>query len=229
MTQEERRHTMHGAPLWARAATVAAGPIFNFVLSVLIFAGLLLVTGVPRDPLSVAEVPNLPGMEEGLLAGDEILSIAGVKTPPLEEFGELVDKLPETAQVSYEVRRDGQVTELTATHPFPALVGSVSPKSAAFEAGLRAGDFIASVNGQEVPTFNALRDFVVNGNGEQLVLGLIREGEAMEVTLTPRRQDTPTADGGFETRWLIGITSGMVFEADTRMPGLWESLLGFGT
>ena len=35
---QERRRSMHGAPLWARAATVAAGPIFNFILSILIFA-----------------------------------------------------------------------------------------------------------------------------------------------------------------------------------------------
>jgi 1-deoxy-D-xylulose-5-phosphate reductoisomerase len=28
---EERRRSMHGAPLWARSATVAAGPVFNFI------------------------------------------------------------------------------------------------------------------------------------------------------------------------------------------------------
>ena len=36
------RRTMHGAPLWARAATVAAGPVFNFVFSILLFAALFL-------------------------------------------------------------------------------------------------------------------------------------------------------------------------------------------
>lgn len=30
------RRTMHGAPLWARAATVSAGPVFNFALSILV-------------------------------------------------------------------------------------------------------------------------------------------------------------------------------------------------
>ena len=34
------RATMHGAPLWARAATVAAGPVFNFALSILVFAAI---------------------------------------------------------------------------------------------------------------------------------------------------------------------------------------------
>ncbi|WP_201722340.1 site-2 protease family protein, partial [Sulfitobacter sp. HI0040] len=45
---DKLRHTMHGAPLWARTLTVAAGPVFNFVLSILIFAGIALVSGTPR-------------------------------------------------------------------------------------------------------------------------------------------------------------------------------------
>ncbi|MCK8463547.1 RIP metalloprotease RseP [Aliiroseovarius sp. S1339] len=224
MSDEERRHTMHGAPLWARTATVAAGPVFNFILSIIVFAGLALATGVARDPLSVATPLNVPGMEDGLREGDEILSIAGYEMPPLAEFYTIVEKLPESALVDYQVQRDGQVISLTATHPFPALVGSVTPKSAAIDAGLKEGDFIASVDGMPVPTFNALREVVVNGDGGAMTLGILRDGTPMEVTLTPRRQDIPSADGGFETRWLIGITSGMVFEPATRTPGLWESV-----
>ncbi|SMR71950.1 regulator of sigma E protease [Aliiroseovarius halocynthiae] len=224
LSEEDRRHTMHGAPLWARAATVAAGPIFNFVLSFLIFAGLTMSSGVARDPLSVDTVLDIPGMEQGLRTGDEILSIAGVPIPPVSDFGQLVDKLPETALVEYGVMRGGQKMTVTAPHPFPALVGSVNPQSAGFEAGLLQGDLIRTVNGIPVPTFNALRDIVVNGNGEELALDILREGTPLNIVLTPRRQDIPTADGGFETRWLIGITSGMVFDPATRSVGVWEGV-----
>ncbi|WP_298557869.1 RIP metalloprotease RseP [uncultured Aliiroseovarius sp.] len=224
LSEEDRRHTMHGAPLWARTATVAAGPIFNFILSTLIFAGLMMSTGVARDPLAVKTVLNVPGMEQGLREGDTILSIAGFETPPLAEFYEVVEKLPETALVDYQVERDGQVLSLSATHPYPALVGSVSPQSAAMAAGLKEGDFIRTVDGETVPTFSALREIVVNGDGAELSLGILRDGTPMDVTLTPRRQDIPAADGGFETRWLIGITSGLVFEPATRPAGVWESV-----
>ena len=41
--------------------------------------------------------------------------------------------------------------------------------------------------------------------------------------------DLPTADGGFETRWLIGVNGGLAFSPQTRMPGVVESLdLGLG-
>ena len=41
-----RRQTLEGAPLWARFATVAAGPFANFILSTLIFAGVIAFQGV---------------------------------------------------------------------------------------------------------------------------------------------------------------------------------------
>ena len=54
------RNTMLGAPLWARAATVAAGPIFNFILSAFVFAGVLMFQGQAITPLTVSELPSFP-------------------------------------------------------------------------------------------------------------------------------------------------------------------------
>ncbi|MEO1797138.1 MAG: site-2 protease family protein, partial [Pseudomonadota bacterium] len=52
LSPEERRATMHGAPLWARSLTVAAGPIFNFILSAIIFAVFFMVNGEAREPIT---------------------------------------------------------------------------------------------------------------------------------------------------------------------------------
>ena len=76
---ERLRKTMHGAPLWARAATVAAGPVFNFVLSAFIFAGLFLWQGKPVDEMIVGSLKPVPGVENGLAVGDEILSVGGCR------------------------------------------------------------------------------------------------------------------------------------------------------
>ena len=58
---EELRRTMHGAPLWARAATVAAGPIFNFVMSILVFGLIFWSQGVSREPLTVGGAASFAG------------------------------------------------------------------------------------------------------------------------------------------------------------------------
>ncbi len=80
---------MHGAPLWARSATVAAGPVFNFILSILIFTGFFLVQGVATDATIVGSVKQVPTVADPLLPGDRILALAGQPTPSFDAFGEI--------------------------------------------------------------------------------------------------------------------------------------------
>jgi regulator of sigma E protease len=65
---------------------------------------------------------------------------------------------------------------------------------------------------------------VGKSDGSAITLTIWRDGDTFDVTLTPRRVDLPLSDGGFETRWLIGITGGMVFEPKTENPGVLDSL-----
>jgi regulator of sigma E protease len=225
---EERRHTMHGAPLWARAATVAAGPVFNFILSILVFSAIAMGQGTARDPLTVNEVAVLPGESEGLRRGDVIVAVEGQEAPGVEGFGAFIDALPSEPVFDWTVLRDGSEVTVAAPHPYPPLVSGVSPQSAAFAAGLRQGDVIKAVDGDPVWTFDMLRGKVDGSNGGELMLSVWREGETIEVALTPRRMDLPLQDGGFETRWLIGVNGGLFFTPETETPGLFESL-GYGT
>ena len=78
LNKRDLRATLHGAPLWARTATVAAGPIFNFVFSILIFFSLFMSVGQVREPLTVGEINPLPFTNQ-LEVGDEIISILGYK------------------------------------------------------------------------------------------------------------------------------------------------------
>jgi regulator of sigma E protease len=42
----------------------------------------------------------------------------------------------------------------------------------------------------------------------------------------PRRVDLPAPAGGFETRWLLGVTGGLFFTPETRTPGPVEAVTG---
>ena len=223
LTPEDRRATMHGAPLWARTATVAAGPVFNFILSILLFAVLIAIRGVATDPLTVDEVYPTQ-VESGLLPGDEVLSVAGVAMPPLAEFQDFVTDLPAEPVLDYTVLRDGEETVVTGPYPMPPRVSSVTPRSAADRAGLRENDVITAIDGTPIVTFEQLRDAVGGSDGRELALTIWRDGEAVETRLTPKRQDTPAADGGFETRWLLGVSAGMAFSPAAATPGPLEAL-----
>lgn len=224
MDATTRRQTMHGAPLWARSATVAAGPIFNFILSFLVFAGVLLFRGIAADPLTVDELRPMPGEPVQLQAGDQVLSIAGMPTPSVDDFSTYVDDLPMEARLPYVLRRNGSEIEVTAPHPQPPLVAALTPGSAAMDVDMRVGDVITAVDGAAIHTFEELREAVGASEGTPMVMSVWRDGAELEFTLAPRSMDLPLADGGFETRYLIGVTGGMLFSPQTVTPGPGEAL-----
>lgn len=223
MDAAARRRTMHGAPLWARASTVAAGPLFNFIFAFGVFAALIIYDGVAVDEPIVGEIAALPAEPFGLAVGDRILAVEGVETETLSDFLSLAPDMPEQSTLTYTVERDGQILEVTGPHPQPPLAGSVALQSAAREAQMQRGDVITAIDGVEIATFEQLREIVSQSEGNPLALQVWRQGEALELTLVPQRTDLPLAEGGFETRYLIGLTSGTVFDYGRRSPSVVEA------
>ena len=218
------RRTMHGAPLWARAATVAAGPAFNFVLSILVFAGVLFFRGEAIDPPTIGTLKTMPAEAMELRPGDEIAAIDGTPTPDFPALFEAITALPPKAVVDYTIRRDGVEQVAQGPYPFPPVIDALQPGSAAMDAGLKIGDVILSVDGQPVAAFRQLQEIVRASGGGEMLLKVWRDGEEMEFSLAPRRVDLPLPEGGFETRLLIGMTGGLLFTPETRMPGVLASL-----
>ena len=226
---QELRRTMHGAPLWARAATVAAGPVFNFAMSILVFGLIFWSQGVSREPLTVGTLVPLPGAVQELQEGDEIIAIAGIPTPDFDEEGswsDFTDSLPVEPQLDYTVIRNEQTLDVTGPWLFPPLIQQVTPRSAAMDIQLAQGDVITSVNGDPIFAFEQLKEHVEGSDGRVLLLNVWRDGADLEFALAPRRTDEPQPDGGFVTHWRIGIVGGMMLEPATEPAGVMDSLSG---
>ena len=224
LSDAERRMTLPGAPLWARAATVAAGPVFNFILAIAVYIGMIVYSGVPTDLPVIGSIAPTPFAAASLQPGDQILAINGVETPDLKTFYKVGGDLPAAATVTYRVDRGGESIEVQGPHPFPPIVGSVHPQNAAMAAGIQAGDVILSANGTPVTAFSELPAIVEATQGGPVALRLWRDGVEMDMTLTPNRRDIPKEDGGFETRWLIGLSGGSLINPETRRAGPVETV-----
>ena len=224
MSAEDKRHTMLGAPLWARTATVAAGPVFNFILSIIVFAAILIAQGRAADPLAVGEMRPLPTEGITLAPGDVLVSVEGLAVPgrddeDREAFDDFVDALPEKALLNYEVRRDGELTNVMGPYPLPPHVVQLAPQSAAYDIDIRQGDVIVAVNDLPIVAFSQLKEVVESSDGAALKLDVWRDGEILEFVLVPRRVDEPQDEGGFKTYWRIGIGGGLAFEPATERLG----------
>ena len=228
LSKEERRHTMEGAPLWARAATVAAGPIFNFILAFFVFFGTNLYTGTVSEPLTIATLYDLP-YENELHEGDQILAVNGIGLDD-PEFMDKLDAFAGETLLNYDVLRDGREMTLVGPVFVPARVASTDPTLPARAAGVEVGDVIISVSGQSVVSFYDIIDPVTELAGAPVTMEIWRAGEVMEISVTPKQVDLPLPDGGFENRWLMGITSSYFFEPLIETPtvgraaynGVWE-------
>ncbi len=227
LSDAEKRHTMHGAPLWARAATVFAGPAFNFILSILVFGAMLYVSGIATEKPTIAALKPLPVINE-LQPGDEILSVGGIATPDYVALSDAAEKLPETAQVSYVVLRDGKDITVRGPTLIPPLIESVLPSSAAEDARLQSDDVILAVNRTPIARFDDLKDAIRAGGGAPVALTVWRAGETFETTLTPRERPVQTEDGGLETGYQLGISGTFMFDPATRTPGPLEALQAGG-
>ena len=219
----QARDTMAGAPIWARALTVAAGPAFNFVLSFVIFMGMVLVLGLAAERPIVGAVYPMPHQQE-LAQGDVILAINDQPTPDIATFFDVADQIAPADKVTYTIDRGGQVRQISAGHPIPPRAASVHLQSAAFDAGMQAGDVVLSINGNAIYAFSQLPIAVEASQGAPLDLIVWREDQGeMALQLTPNRRDIPLQGSGFETRWMIGLSAGLMFEAERRSAGLFEA------
>jgi regulator of sigma E protease len=115
MTPEERRLSFPGQPVGNRAAVVAAGPITNFILAIVIFAGVFMVFGKTTVIPRIAAVePTSPAAAAGFKAGDVIVSIDDTKIDNFSDVQRIVSFSP-GVPLTVVVNRDGALLTLKAT------------------------------------------------------------------------------------------------------------------
>ena len=220
------RQTLAGAPLWARAATVAAGPVFNFILAIAVFAGAVMWSGFPADRVVIGDLaPSPPGIVNELRSGDEVVAVDGRPVAGWGDLFSLAGTLPAAPVHDWRVRRDGTEITVRAPDPLPPRIGGVAPRSAAAAADLRSGDVILAIDGRPIDRFDQLRDAVAAAEGRPVTLRVWRDGAGEnDFVLAPRQQDLPTASG-YERRWLVGLIGGEGYlRPATRAPGPFEAL-----
>ncbi len=115
MSDEDRKTAFIAKPVWQRAAIVAAGPLANFILAIVIFAALFVSAGKQGLVPVVEEVfPGGAAERGGIVAGDVVKQIDG---RDIHTFGELRQIVLMNANnpLVFEVDRGGDLVSLTVT------------------------------------------------------------------------------------------------------------------
>ncbi|MES2605855.1 MAG: RIP metalloprotease RseP, partial [Pseudomonadota bacterium] len=167
-------------PLSQRAAIIAAGPIANFILAIVLY-WIMFMTGVSGLAPVVGHVDaDSAALRAGLRAGDEIVQVDGVETRTWQEVQvRMLDKLGETGNLVLAVSNQDSSLQreveipvqrwlvesdepdllgdlgITPFHQYiPAKLKEVVAGGRAAEAGLLGGDLITAANGQPITGWN---------------------------------------------------------------------------
>ncbi|MBT3217777.1 MAG: PDZ domain-containing protein [Proteobacteria bacterium] len=188
-------------PVWQRLIVMVAGPGFNLGLPFVLFTALLML-GEPQADVVVGTVmPSSPGEHAGFLPDDRVVAVGGEE---VEVWAELVSALDERAlepQIPIDIIRDGQPLQLTLgpgavrfsidgmvdmekvgiwASRLSTRIGVDDPTSPAWQAGLRTGDAIVSVDGQVVETLAELKQELSGVNKAEITYLRIQDSELVE-------------------------------------------------
>lgn len=115
MTTEERKGSFHLKPVWQRAAVVAAGPIANFILAIVIFAATFSIYGVTTlEPRIGQVVAGSPAERAGLKADDVVLKIDDTEIDDFSDLQRVVSMSP-GRELEFVVKRGDEVKSLKIT------------------------------------------------------------------------------------------------------------------
>ena len=211
--------SLAGKGPWTRLGIYAAGPLVNIFLAFVLLSAFIALpySVIAGDGLMVhSVVANSPADKAGIEPGDIILEIAGQPIRRQGDVQNMVNSVEEGTEITLLLLSNGQVEEKTlkpeldpesqllkiGIWPWWNMVSQVDEGSPSYEAGIRSGDTILSINGQAIyndeSISNALR-LVEEGGDIKLVL--LRDGETTSVTLT--NMDYQTLPD-VELRWVQG-------------------------
>lgn len=199
----------------SRIFFMAGGAIANFLMAFAIFV-IIGLSGLPQLVGARVELRNIPAesplIAAGLQPGDVIEEVNGeyfVDTAALltalqsaSEDVELTVIRPDESQDRFTVTvSDFDASEFTLdTHPIIQYVALNSP---AANAGLQRDDLVTALNDEPIATFEQLQALTAANLGQEVTLTVLRDGELVTLTLTPRA-NPPEGEGAMG----IQITSG---------------------
>jgi regulator of sigma E protease len=249
LPEEDAAYSFTEKHVAKRSLIVAAGPLFNILLAILIFIGIFYFAGLPSLRPVVRQVEtNSPAEQAGIRYGDQIRAIDG---RPIESWRDIQaaisrsDGAPLTIvaereremltfnvaprPVSAENVYGESVTEyelgIQGIEEIPAVVRETQPGMPAERAGVQAGDRVVAINGQPIANWEQLHQTISASKGDPMSFTVQRGDSTLDLPITPAEVKVSDAMGVRKSAYRIGIIQPNPIREEDRM----TIQLGLGT
>ncbi len=195
LDEEPQEWEFRSKPAWQRLIIMLGGVTVNFILGILIFAGIFYTWGdsyIPTSEVKYGIHVDSLGYEIGLRDGDKVISI-GEK--PFDKFNpnrfklEIIIENPE----SYTVLRDGKEVEIPVDpsyssmlstqankgyslfkYRYPYELAEIDEKSPAYASGLRVEDKVLSINGMPATYVDQVTKVITENKNNSVDLQVLK-------------------------------------------------------
>lgn len=198
-------------PKWKRFLVAIAGPVFNIATALLIPMVAILIGF--RDEIPFGQTVRVGTVRHGSAAeaagiqpGDKLLAYGANQHPTWDDF--LIDvQLRPNEVIPVRVDRNGQILGLVlkpkaetidkeqvgtiGIEPYldEVQVDRVPADTPASRAGLQPGDKIRAIGGESIMAWSNFRGVLNRSNGLPVKLNIDRNGQPMEIEITPRKDE----------------------------------------
>ncbi len=194
---------------WKRIAIVAAGPLINLLLAVVLFWILFLPAQEQLSTRIGKVLPNTPAAAVQMQHGDKIVAVDGTQVESWEKLNyALVNRVGETGQITIQADRAGKTEnfqlpiqnflndqsqsalEVLGFLPYrpdiPPVVSKLSEDGAAIRQGMKEGDKIIAIDGVAMKDwFDVVR--VVQASPEKLLkIDVLRGQDKVQLEVMPQ-------------------------------------------
>ena len=192
---------------WERFQILIMGPVMNIALAIVVMA-VVLAQGaeVPvyqdQPPVVGAVTAGSPAEGAGIRPGDRILSVAGEGVDTWEDLFIAVGTRA-NRDISIAFLRDGQTRSVTvrpeSDNRFEVgrigvlpnsnpIISSVIAGEPAEKAGLKGGDIVLAVNGEQMATRDQLIEAISRNAGHEIGLTVKRGDQQLQLRATPEQR-----------------------------------------
>lgn len=212
-----------------RSLIVFAGPFANALLALFIFIFILYFAGIASIRPVIRDIDaNGPAEQAGVRLNDRIVAIDRKPVNSWRDINAILDEnTGETAK--FQIQRQGETFTLDlvpqkavytniygdevpyfefgvsgVAEPL-AIVGEVIENMPADMAGLKEGDRIISIDGQQIHNWKEMQKIVTGSKGKMLRFGVKRQDETLELELTPHLVKDRSLSGISSKNYRIGI------------------------
>jgi regulator of sigma E protease len=210
LSAQDMSRAFNRQSVWKRIAIVAAGPIANLLLAIVLYWVLFMYGVIGMKPIMGDIAAGTAAAKASLSTSNVIVKVGGIPVKTWQDVRwELLNQVVKSSSVEIETMKTSQefyssnlslstfnpddlekdILEQLGLTPYqpvmPAIVGEVLPHSAAEVAGLQLGDEVLSVDGVPVSGWENLVGIIHKSPAKTLTIKVKRNQQAINLKVTP--------------------------------------------